>query len=118
MRVHLSRSHQHQPFGVNPGSALTGWEASIPFALARHAQALTFHVNANLTAVSLTKLQTMQTHAHAPIPFSMANAVRRAFNEHFLQRLLAHLAHGGRLAENSPEYETFCNYGLIQPIAA
>lgn len=85
---------------------------------ARHAQALTFHVNASLTAVSLTKLQTMQTHAHAPIPFSMANAVRRAFNEHFLQRLLAHLAHGGRLAENSPEYETFCNYGLIQPIAA
>jgi hypothetical protein len=85
---------------------------------ARHAHALTFHVNASLTAVSLTKLQTMQTHAHAPIPFSMANAVRRAFNEHFLQRLLAHLAHGGRLAENSPEYETFCNYGLIQPIAA
>ena len=85
---------------------------------ARHAQALTFHVNASLTAVSLTKLQAMQTHAHAPIPFSMANAVRRAFNEHFLQRLLAHLAHGGRLAENSPEYETFCNYGLIQPIAA
>ncbi|MCC8985898.1 MAG: transposase [Nitrospira sp.] len=85
---------------------------------ARHAQALTFHVNASLTAVSLTKPQAMQTHAHAPIPFSMANAVRRAFNEHFLQRLLAHLAHGGRLAENSPEYETFCNYGLIQPIAA
>ncbi len=85
---------------------------------ARQAQALTFHVNASLTAVSLTKLQAMQTHAHAPIPFSMANAVRRAFNEHFLQRLLAHLAHGGRLAENSPEYETFCNYGLIQPIAA
>lgn len=85
---------------------------------ARHAQALTFHVNASLTAVSLTKLQAMQTHAHAPIPFSMANAVRRAFNEHFLQRLLAYLAHGGRLAENSPEYETFCNYGLIQPIAA
>jgi hypothetical protein len=48
----------------------------------------------------------------------MANAARRAFNEHFLQRLLAHLDHGGRLAENSPEYETFCNYGLIQPIAA
>ena len=85
---------------------------------ARHAQALTFHVNASLTAVSRTKPQAMQTHAHAPIPFSMANAVRRAFNEHFLQRLLAHLAHGGRLAENSPEYETFCNYGLIQPIAA
>ena len=85
---------------------------------ARHAQALTFHVNASLTAVSLTKLQTMQTLAHQPIPFSMASVVRRAFNEHFLQRLLAHLADGGRLAENSPEYETFCNYGLIQPIAA
>lgn len=85
---------------------------------ARHAQALTFHVNASLTAVSLTKLQTMQTLAHRPIPFSMASVVRRAFNEHFLQRLLAHWADGGRLAENSPEYETFCNYGLIQPIAA
>lgn len=85
---------------------------------ARHARALTFHVNASLTAVSLTKLQTMHAHAHAPIPFSMANAVRRAFNEHFLQRLLAHLAQGGRLAKNSPEYETFCNYGLIQPSTA
>lgn len=85
---------------------------------ARQAQALTFHVNASLTAVSLTKLQMMQTRTHPPLPFSMANAARRAFNEHFLQRLLAHLDHGGRLAENSPEYETFCNYGLIQPIAA
>ena len=103
------------PYPVSP-SVVNSPHSAI--ALARYAQALTFHVNANLTAVSLTKLQTMQTHAHAPIPFSMANAVRRAFNEHFLQRLLAHLAHGGRLAENSPEYETFCNYGLIQPIAA
>ena len=34
------------------------------------------------------------------------------------KRLLAHLAAGGRLAENSPAYETFCHYGLIQPIAA
>ena len=85
---------------------------------ARHAQTLTFHVNASLTAVSLSKLQARQPLDHRPVPFSMANVVRRAFNEHFLQRLLAHLAASGRLAENSPEYETFCNYGLIQPIAA
>ncbi|MDG4562147.1 MAG: transposase [Candidatus Competibacter sp.] len=85
---------------------------------ARHAQALTFHVNASLTAVSLTQLQTMQTLAHQPIPFSRTSVVRRAFNEHFLQRLLAYLANSDRLAENSPEYETFCNYGLVQPIAA
>lgn len=52
-----------------------------------------------------------------PLPFSMTSVERRAFNEHVLQRLLAHLAGGGHLAEHSPAYETFFNDGLILPIS-
>ena len=92
--------------------------AGLTHCQARRADTLTFHLNASLTAVSLAKLQVLQTLGHLPVPFSMASIVRRGFNEQLLRRLLAHLADGGRLAENSPEYETFCNYGLIHPFAA
>ena len=85
---------------------------------ARRTDALTFQVNASLTAVSLSKLQAVQTHGHLPTPFSMASLVRRAFNVHFLQKILAYLAQGQTVTENSPEYETLCNYGIIQPAAA
>jgi hypothetical protein len=46
----------------------------------------------------------------------MASLVRRAFNAHFLKKIIAYLAHGQTLTENSPEYETLCNYGIIHPI--
>jgi hypothetical protein len=85
---------------------------------ARRTDALTFQVNASLTAVSLSKLQAVQTYGHLPTPFSMASLVRRCFNEHFLKKILAYLAHGQTLTENSSEYETLCNYGIIQPVAA
>jgi len=48
----------------------------------------------------------------------MASLVRRCFNEHFLKKILAGLAHGQILTENSFEYETLGNYGIIQPVTA
>jgi len=53
---------------------------------ARRTDAITFQVNASLTAVSLSKLHAVQTHGDLPAPFSMASLVRRAFNEHFLKK--------------------------------
>ena len=140
--------------------------AGLTHCQARRTDALTFQVNASLTAVSLSKLQAVRTLGHLPTPFSMASLVRRCFNEHFLKKLsknsslifqenvlrsrlesgligqkpagsrlhghidqrvsfytgskkiLAYLAHGQTLTENSPEYETLCNYGIIQPATA
>jgi hypothetical protein len=92
--------------------------AGLTHCQARRTDALTFQVNASLTAVSLSKLQAVRTLGHLPTPFSMASLVRRAFNAHFLQKILAYLAQGQTLTENSPEYETLCNYGIIQPAAA
>jgi hypothetical protein len=51
-----------------------------------------------------------------PTPFSMASLGRRAFNEHFLKKVLAYLAQGQTLTEMSSEYETLCNYGIINPV--
>jgi hypothetical protein len=90
--------------------------AGLTHCQARRTDALTFQVNASLTAVSLSKLQAVQTQGHLLTSFSMASLVRRAFNEHFLKKILAYLAHGQTLTENSPAYETLCNYGIINPI--
>jgi hypothetical protein len=90
--------------------------AGLTHGQARRTDAITFHVNASLTAVSLSKLQAVQALGHLPTPFSMASLVRRCFNEHFLKKILAYLAKGQTLKENSPEYETLCNYGIINPV--
>jgi hypothetical protein len=90
--------------------------AGLTHGQARSTTAITFHVNASLTAVSLSKLQAVQATGGLPTPFSMASLVRRAFNAHFLQKIIAYLAQGQTLTENSPEYETLCNYGIIHPI--
>jgi hypothetical protein len=92
--------------------------AGLTHCQARRTDALTFQVNASLTTVSLSKLQAAQTHGHLPTPFSMASLIRRAFNKHFLKKILAYLAHGQTLTEKSPEYETLCNYGIINPVPA
>ena len=91
--------------------------AGLTHCQARRTDALTFQVNASLTTVSLSKLQAVQTHGHLPTPFSMASLVRRAFNAHFLKKILAYLAKGQTMEENSLEYETLCNYGIINPVA-
>jgi hypothetical protein len=92
--------------------------AGLTHCQARRTDALKFQVNASLTAVSLSKLQAVQTYGYLPTPFSMASLVRRAFNEHFLKKILAYSAQGQTLTENSPAYETLCNYGIIQPATA
>lgn len=92
--------------------------AGLTHCQARDIEALTFQVNASLTAVSLSKLQAVQALGQLPTPFSMASIVRRGFNEYFLKKVLACLAEGQSFTENSPTYETLCNHGLIHPIAA
>ena len=92
--------------------------AGLTHCQARDVTALTFHANASLTAVSLNQLQAVQTCGQLPVPFSMASIVRRCFNEYFIKKILAYLADGQSLAENSSAYETLCNHGIIHPVAA
>jgi hypothetical protein len=90
--------------------------AGLTHCQARRRAAITFQVNASLTAVSLSKLQAIHATGAFPQPFSMASLGRRAFNVHFLKKIIAYLAQGQTLTETSPEYETLCNYGIINPI--
>ena len=90
-----------------------GKYAGLTHCQARCRAAITFQVNASLTAVSLSKLQAIQAAGECPQPFSMASLVRRAFNVHFLKKIIASLAQGQTLTETSPEYETLCNYDII-----
>lgn len=80
---------------------------------ARSQAKLDFHFNASLTAVSLAKLEARQQGGHGDQPFSMASLKRRAFNQHLLERICEHLAHGLSLEKSSPDYEALCNYGVI-----
>ena len=43
----------------------------------------------------------------------MASLKRRAFNQHLIDRICEHLAHGQSLEKSSPDYETLCNYGIV-----
>jgi hypothetical protein len=61
--------------------------AGLTHGQARDSAALTFHANASLTAISLSKLQAVQTLGHLPVPFSMASVVRRCFNEYFIKKI-------------------------------
>ncbi len=85
---------------------------------ARSQAKLHCHFNASLTAVSLAKLAMCQQGRQGDQGFSMASLKRRAFNEHLLERICQHLAHGQSLEKSSPDYEAFCNYGLITEAAA
>ena len=85
---------------------------------ARSKAKLHFHFNASLTAVSLAKLDMCQQDRHGDQAFSMASLKRRAFNQHLLDRICDHLAHGLSLEKSSPDYEALCNYGVITEKAA
>ncbi|NJN18992.1 MAG: hypothetical protein HC822_23410 [Oscillochloris sp.] len=82
-----------------------------------HAQ-LHFHFHASLSAVTLAKLEARQQHEDAASGFSMAPLKRRAFNQHLLARISAHLAQGHSLEKSSPAYEELCSYGTITEKAA
>ena len=77
-----------------------------------------FHFNASLSAVTLAKLAARQQQGDSDEPMSMASLKRRAFNQHLLDRILEHLAHGLSLEKSSPDYDALCNYGVITKEAA
>ncbi len=85
---------------------------------ARSAGKLRFHFNASLSAVSFAKLEARQSSDRPQASFSMASLKRRSFNQHLVDRILDHLATGGRLEKFSAVYEELCNYGTIDDMAA
>src|SRR5262245_3895931 len=85
---------------------------------ARSQAKLDFHFNATLSAVNLAKLEARQERGCAAPSFSMASLQRRAFNQHLIERICAHLADGQSVEKSSPEYEALCNSGVITAVAA
>ena len=85
---------------------------------ARSKAKLDFHFNASLSAVTFAKLEARHQHGHGGQAFSMASLKRRAFNQHLIDRIGEHLAHGQSLEKSSPDYEALCNYGIIADEAA
>ena len=85
---------------------------------ARSKAKLHFHFNASLTAASFAKLEGRQQDSYGNHAFSMASLQRRAFNQHLLDRIGEHLAHGLSLEKSSPDYEALCHYGVITEEAA
>jgi hypothetical protein len=85
---------------------------------ARSQAKLNFHFNASLSAVTFAKLEARQQNGNRGQAFSMASLKRRAFNQHLIDRICAHLANGQSLEKSSPDYEALCNYGIIVDEAA
>ena len=85
---------------------------------ARSQAKLHFHFNASMSALTLGKLEARQQSGGAQAGFSMASLKRRAFNQHLLERISRHLAHGHSLEKSSPDYQDLCNYGTITDRAA
>jgi DDE superfamily endonuclease len=85
---------------------------------ARSQAKLDFPFNASLTAVTFAKLEARQQNGNCDQAFSMASLKRRAFNQHLIDRICAHLANGQSLEKSSPDYKTLCNYGIIADEAA
>ena len=83
---------------------------------ARSQTKLDFHFNASLSAVSMAKLEACQFDSQQA--FSMASIKRRNFNQHLIDRINDHLANGQSLDKSSPGYESLCNYGVIEELAA
>ena len=72
-----------------------------------------FHCNASLSAVTFATLEARHHNGNRDQAFSMARFKRRAFNQHVIERICAHLADGQSLEKSSPDYEALCNYGVI-----
>jgi hypothetical protein len=77
-----------------------------------------FHFNASLSAVTFAKLEARHQHGNGDQAFAMASLKRQAFNQHMIDRMCEHLANGQSLEKSSPDYEAFCNYGIIADEAA
>ena len=85
---------------------------------ARSEAKLDFHFNASLSAVNIAKLEARQQQGDSEAPISMASLKRRAFNQHLIDRMVEHLAHGYSLEKFSPDYDALCHYGVITKEAA
>jgi hypothetical protein len=85
---------------------------------ARSKAKLDFHFNASLSAVTFAKLEARHQHGNGDQAFSMASRKRRAFNQHWIDRICEHLANGQSVEKSSPDYEALCNYGIIADEAA
>jgi hypothetical protein len=85
---------------------------------ARSQAQLDFHCNASVTARTLAKLEAQQESGYTATSFSMASLKRRTFNQHLIERICEHVAHGHSLDKSSPDYEALCNYGIITDVAA
>jgi hypothetical protein len=85
---------------------------------ARSEAKLNFHFNASLSALTLAKLEARHQDGDTVSAFSMASLKRRAFNQHFIERISQYLTQGHSLDKSSPAYEELCNYGTITETAA
>jgi hypothetical protein len=85
---------------------------------ARSQAPLALHCHASVRAVTCAQLEARQHNGNGDQAFSMASLKRRAFNQHLLDRMCEHFAHGQSLEKSSPDYETLCNYGIIADEAA
>lgn len=81
---------------------------------ARDVKKLDFHFNVSFTALNLAKLDAVQQHpVTTPFVFSMANAKRRALNQHLLDTFIVKLDLEPTLIKSHPNYQNLCNYGVI-----
>jgi len=79
---------------------------------ARDLKKLDFHFNASLSALNLAKLEAQRQHSGSePFVFSMASVKRRAFNEHFLDRLISKLELEPTSIKSHPNYLDLCSCG-------
>jgi hypothetical protein len=85
---------------------------------ARSKAKLDFHFNASQSVLTIARQEARQQQLDSDEPLSMASLKRRAFNQHLLDRICEHLAHGQSLEKSSPHYEALCNYGVITQEAA
>jgi hypothetical protein len=80
----------------------------------RHAEALDFHFNAALSAVSIAKaLHWLSLPAKQRGPFSMADIKTQYFNELMLERFFSAYGINPHQAKNNPAYKTLFEFGKI-----
>ena len=92
----------------------TGWSDGPARAKAQR----DFHCNASLSAGTFAQLAARHPHGNGAQAFSMASLTRRAFNQHWIDRMCEHVANGQSVEKSSPDDEALCNYGIIADEAA
>ena len=83
-----------------------------------HCQAISkekinFHVNASLTAVSLSKIVEINTVDKESIPFSLASIKIKSFNEFYINRIFIEFGISPETYINSEQYQLIRQWGCI-----